>query len=309
MKKTNKADGAAGGRYAAGLLSAALGAEASHTSMDEDGAKVDLKLSLRNVYSKNSLITAHCQVKHGKSYRANPGEPADNAIKLRNIESSTLEALRFGGQPALLIWVPPSPSNTVYWEIIPPGKKKKTPIIINPFQVVTPGLSYELCRYYNNLTKTQPFSQVTLEKNPIVLSEKLGRLEYGNLKNTCFKSPIAGEINITRFAWRHITRRSRSTKARTESLEILSQLKNFLPRNPTKYATTRYPALIHSKSVLETRDLLFTYDNAIRKGSESFRLLVRIREEIRYPKLWRTLPLSTDDVQQRATLMSWWYKK
>ena len=57
------ASGSAGARRAAALLSVAMCAEAAHATMDEEGAKVDLKLGLRHAHIKGTLLTVHCQVK------------------------------------------------------------------------------------------------------------------------------------------------------------------------------------------------------------------------------------------------------
>jgi hypothetical protein len=309
MSNIPRADGAAGGRFAAGILSVALCAEASHATMDEDGAKVDLKLSLRNVFSSGSLITVHCQVKHGKSYRANAGAPPESDIQLKGIDSSTLDGLRYGGQPALLVWVPPPPSDTAYWDFIRPDKPKKTPIRINASRKVTPSLAYELCRFYNSIRNSSDFTQITIPVSSVNPSEKQGRENYAALKHQDFHNPLVGRLCITRTAWRHITRRSRSTNARKASLEVLPKLEHFLSSNPTRYATTRYRPLINSKTVFEHRDLLLRYDKAVRKDGKNYQLLVRIREEICYPRLWNKLPLGAQDVKQRATLVSWWYKK
>ena len=64
------ADGAAGGRRAAAMLGVALCAETAHSTMDEEGAKVDLKVSMRHPFFESTVITVHCQVKSGKSYRS-----------------------------------------------------------------------------------------------------------------------------------------------------------------------------------------------------------------------------------------------
>ncbi len=309
MANNNKSDGAAGGRFAAGLLSSALCAEASHTTMDEDSAKVDLKLSLRNVFSKGSLVEAHCQVKHGKCFRDKERETPDSGIKLQQILQKTLEGLRHGVSPAFLLWVPASPSNKAYWEFIPKNRKKKTPIYINPLQEITPSLAYDMCRFHGLNNKTAPHSQIILPSASPVLTETHGRREYSKLKKSLFINPIVGEISVTRTAWRHITRPSRSTAARKASIEVISKLENFLTKTPKSCATKRYPKIVHSKSIIENRDLLLRYDNAIRKGNQTFDLLVRVREEIRYPRAWRQFPLSVGSVKQKATLVSWWYKK
>jgi hypothetical protein len=53
-----RADGAAGARRASALLGIAACAETTHTTLDEDSAKVDMKLSFRHAYQPEKLLTA-----------------------------------------------------------------------------------------------------------------------------------------------------------------------------------------------------------------------------------------------------------
>ena len=82
-----RADGAAGARRAAALLSTAVCAEIAHTTMDEDGAKVDLKIGLRHAQHPKTLITVHCQVKSGNSYCAQSS--TRDEVVLQNMDSAS----------------------------------------------------------------------------------------------------------------------------------------------------------------------------------------------------------------------------
>src|SRR5689334_692426 len=64
------ADGEAGARRAAAHLTIAVCGETAHTSMGEDAAKVDLKISFRHAFIPTKLLNVHIQVKSGSSYRS-----------------------------------------------------------------------------------------------------------------------------------------------------------------------------------------------------------------------------------------------
>lgn len=51
----NNSDGAAGGRRASALPGVAACAETTHTTLDEDSAKVDIKLSFRDTFEPKKL--------------------------------------------------------------------------------------------------------------------------------------------------------------------------------------------------------------------------------------------------------------
>jgi hypothetical protein len=109
--------------------------------MDEEGAKVDLKLSLRHAHAGDTLLTIHCQVKSGPSYRA---ALRDRLITLK-VDRETISALSQGSLPALLLWVPNKPSSRAYWHLIR-SRMPKTPVRIPASHFVTPALRYDLAK-------------------------------------------------------------------------------------------------------------------------------------------------------------------
>jgi len=99
------ADGAAGARRACALLGIALCAETTTASMDADSAKVDLKLGFRHAFSPGALLTIHCQVKHGASYKS--PQSSERVLKAI-VDSATTAAPRRGSKPSLLVLAPPA---------------------------------------------------------------------------------------------------------------------------------------------------------------------------------------------------------
>ena len=95
--------------------------------MEEEGAKVDLKLSLRHAHLDGTLLTVHCQVKSGPSYRA----ALQNRLITLKVDRDTISALSQGSLPALLLWVPNKPSSRAYWHLF----RSRTPrtLFVSPY--------------------------------------------------------------------------------------------------------------------------------------------------------------------------------
>jgi hypothetical protein len=302
----NKADGAAGARRAAALLGIALCAETNYTSLDEDAAKVDLKISFRHAFQENKLLTFHCQVKSGISYLARSSNK--KTIKLR-IDRDTITALMSSTGPALIAWVPPPPSERVYWYAFDARREPKTPIQFPRNQYISPLLRYDLTRAF-----TYSLWTIRLPRQDVAKANKesifyRAKEEYKELKNQNWTNPLVGTLNVTRFGWRHVTRRSKVESKRQGSLRIVPYLKRYFNSPPDRYVIGDLKAKVVGSRTQITRYILFWYRNALRIDGDRYALLLRIREDISYPTKWERYPLGLSDVNQKATLASWWCKK
>src|SRR5947207_3694902 len=114
-----RADGAAGARRAAALLGIAACAETTHTTLSEEAAKVDMKLSFRHAFRPDVLLTVHAQVKSGRSYRSNSSTAS--ALVL-TVDPATLASLAGTATPGLVLWVPPQPMDRIYWHASDPRR-------------------------------------------------------------------------------------------------------------------------------------------------------------------------------------------
>lgn len=301
-----KADGAAGERYAAAILTCALCAQASNTTLQEEGKKLDLKISLLNAFNRHkSIISVHGQIRHGTSFARRTAD----TITLQNLGEDTIPTLQEGSQPALLIWVPPWPDNKIYWHVVRTKGKHRSPIRIGKRDFVTPGLRFELSRFANFERRSPRYPcldtpQLTAESIEVAIARK----HYRQLKSKSLHNPLLGCISVTRLAWRHITRRSRTTSRRHRSFHALRYLKSFLDKVPTHYIVERKGSSTKSNRVSERNEIVFWYRHALRIDGEVQTLLVRFIEDIEYPKNWQQRPLSESEVSHKVTLMSWWFK-
>jgi hypothetical protein len=304
--KHTKTDGAAAARYAAGLLGIATCAETTATSMAEDAGKVDVKFSFRHIASTGKLITAHAQVKAGPSYRQNSSDATQLSL---GIDKATLQALSGTGMPGVVIWVPPPPMDRLYWYAADPRAILKTPVKVKRTQYIRPSLRHDLSRFYDYASWTRGYTKQTVAALPDVQVMAKAKLAYKALKSQTWINPLVGTLEVSRLAWRHITRRSKSVGRRTMSLRITPYLKAFLASPPDRYACNIFDIRESGTRTIETRYLMCWYRQALTIKGESYSLLVRIREEITFPTNWAARPLSTSDVTQVATLAAWWAKK
>lgn len=299
-------DGAAAARFAAGLLGIATCAETTATTMAEDSAKVDVKFSFRHVATTGKLITAHAQIKAGPSYRQ---ASSSSELLTLGINKETLIALSGTGMPGLVIWVPPPPMNRLYWYATDPRRPLQTPAKVKRSQYVRPSLRHDLSRLFDYASWSKRYTKQTVALVPDSLVMAKARETYKSLKSKVWSNPLVGELHVTRLAWRHITRSSKSVARRMSSLRVVPYLKAFLESPPDRY-TCNFSELREVGSITtETRYLMCWYRQALKINGESHSLLVRIREEISFPTNWSSRPLSTSDVSQVATLAAWWCKK
>jgi hypothetical protein len=220
-------DGAAAARFAAGMLGVATCAETAATTMTEDAAKVDVKFSFRHIASNRKLITAHAQVKAGPSYKR---ASSDKAFLMLGIDGGTLQALSGTGMPGLVIWVPPLPMDRLYWYATDPRSPLalKASARVRRTQYVRPSLRYDLSRLYEYASWSRQYTKQTVAALPDAQVMGKAKQAYKALKAKSWHNPLVGPLQVTRLAWRHITRRSKSTIRRTMSLRVAPYLKAFL---------------------------------------------------------------------------------
>jgi len=305
MTRTD-ADGAAGARRAAAMLGIAACAETTSTTLSEDAAKVDMKLSFRHVFQPGKLLTVHAQVKSGRSYQSTTSGSSDMSLR---IDHETLNALSGPATQGLIVWVPPKPLDRLYWYSSDPRRPLKKPIKICRHQYVRPSIRFDLTRLCTYASWSRSFSQQTASRHDASEILQRAKLAYASLKKQPWQNPLVGNLAITRFAWRHVTRRSKSTQRRTLILKAAPYLKGFISQVPDRYVCDQGPISIHGRDTVDLRYLRFWYRGALSIDGDKFTLLLRIKEQITYPTCWQNHPLGVADVRQCATLTSWWCKK
>lgn len=296
------ADGPAGARRAAALVGIACCAETATSTMSEDAAKVDITFSFRDAFT-NALITVHAQVKSGRSYLKGR---THNKLKL-GIDKATINALNNGGTPGLLLWVPPKPQRDIFWYYTDP-RAPLPPYVAVPLEnSIRPSIRYDLTRAHAYGTWQRKSPQQTVA-TPASIDIRSIRHKYAELSQKIWPHPLVGNLRLSRYAWRHITRRSKTKAARDLALTISRHLGPFLTTKPDRYYRADSKIAVNGRQTTETRHILCWYRNALRIGNRNYTLVLRVREIIKYPTDWQHLPLAHDEIKQEAILASWWCK-
>lgn len=301
-----KADGAAGARRAAAILGIAAIAEVANTTLSEDAAKADMKLTLRHAFLPTKLVQISAQVKSGRSYRADSSDATSLTLR---IDPQTVAALSGTGTPGLIIWVPPPPGQRLYWHATDPRRPLRSPIRVSRSQFIRPSIRYDITRLFDYASWTRLFSRQTVAALPEDRVGGRAKSAYAKLKARVWQNPLVGRVLVTRMAWRHVTRRSKTKTRRTLALRIVPYLQAFLSKSPDRYICNHDSIATFGRETRETRHLVCWYREALSISGETYSLLLRIKEEISYPTNWQTQPLGILAVTQRATLASWWCKK
>ncbi|SUX54605.1 Uncharacterised protein [Chromobacterium vaccinii] len=201
------------------------------------------------------------------------------------------------------------PMDRLYWYATDPRSPLKTPTKIRRTQYLRPSLRYDLSRLYDYASWSRRYTKQTVGALSSAQVMSKAKDAYKALKTQAWHNPLVGSLQITRLAWRHITRRSKSVTRRTLALRIVPYLKAFLASPPDRYACNFVGLKVNGPTTTETRYLMCWYRQALTVDGESHSLLIRIREEITYPTEWAKRPLSAADVKQVAVLAAWWCKK
>lgn len=302
----NKADGAAGARWASAIVGVAACSENAYTTMDEDGAKVDLKLSFRDPFKSVSLVTVHAQVKSGKSFRAESSTSEQLTLKL---DQKTLRSLNDSSNLGVIFWAPPPPQDRIYWYAQDPRSEFKSPAKLSRSQYVTPAIRFDLARLASYANWSRSFSQQTAKAGSEKQILQRAKAAYREIKSAPVIHPLVGKLGVTRFAWRHVTRRSKVSSRRNLSLQAVPYLKLLLSASPDRFVSKYAGTSRFGSKTVDTRFVFCWYRNALVINQKTYSVLLRIKEEITYPTEWLRGPLSVAKITQTATLASWWCKE
>ncbi len=290
-------------RFASSVLWMALCAQSSSASLFEDYSKIDIKFSFKNLIIDKWIVHLSCQVKTWNSYL----EIQDWIVKFKWIDKETIQYLN--NTFSILCVIPDNFEGKIYWVWFDNRTKISTPIKVHINQFVDPSLWYELSRAYIYYQFQKSYSIFNLKKDNI--DHATAKILYKEIKNKNIENKLFWKINITRFAWRHKTRKSKTVKYREGSLRLLPYLEEFLKRIPDRYYTQDTEIIIEGKITKRINYIICWYNSWIKEPFtwKSYNFLIRLKEEIIYPSDWKDKPLSTLSISRTCTLASWWMKE
>lgn len=302
--KFNGINGSDAESFAAAQLILAMRAEVSWGSREEDGRKIDLIFSFDHPWYKGERILILCQVKSGSKY----GESLTKGFKLKKAAYSSAQRTTHS---ILMVWVDRD-LNKPYWAYIHPDSKGTTNGY-GAYHNISPATYFDIARCVSNEFKLPKGG-----KGVIVRKRKTNFQDRRNNVYAVYKaigatlSPVLGNIEMTRLAWRHMFRKGRSKAHKEASLDIIPYLDKILSQKPSDHAIT--DVNYYEKSgykYRQTEHILKFYGTKFCEpdGKDKFVIVVsRILEEVRFPVDWQTTAMLSQKVSRKCVLKTIYHK-
>lgn len=291
--------------FVASLVGMALYAESSASSLSEDYTKIDLRFAFKNLFEEKSMIHLNCQVKYGDSFR---GVVKNGIMILKGIDKKTINLL--SGNFSILCWMPnaiPWTESKIYWIWFDNRTRLKRPIRLSLLHYIDPSVRYEISRnyIYHRYHIREPDTNMSKDD----ITHECAKNEYKKLKTFNITNPLFWKIYVTKFAWQHKTRFSKSSLQRVQSLNVLPYLKEYLSRIPDRYYVQKTEIVAMWNNTKRVNTIICWYNQTLVRENKRFSLLVRLKEEVIYPTDWKSRPIENNEVSCKYTLASWWPKE
>jgi len=125
-------------------------------------------------------------------------------------------------------------------------------------------------------------------------------------------NPVIGNVEVTRFGWRHMFRKARSTASKKSSALVIPYLSKVLSVMPSVIAMTSVEYIENDGFEHRICEYLMKYNKTKITDSSGIQRIVsthiRVVEEIAYPKKWEASAMLSQLVQRRVVLKSAYFK-
>ena len=280
--------------------------EGQWSSREEDGAKIDLILSCAHPWERGERLMVLSQIKSGPAY----GELTDKGFKLKG--EAKRAALRTS-HGICVVWVDRS-SGHLFWAYVKPTASP-TPQWYGRHHEVTPATLYDLARIMSTKLKGPEGARgIIIKRSSETLSSQRSKAKAIYREYKKIKTPVLGEVELTRLAWRHMFRSGRRKENKSVSLDIIKYLRELLSRFPSTKAITASRYFCKGDYQYRICEHLLKFDqlSVISKNqtpSKDHTAYVRVIEEIRYPIDWESKVMRSQLVSRRLVLKSAYFKR
>lgn len=289
----------------ASMLLMATGGEISWGSRNEDSRKIDIICSYDHPWIDKERIVFFVQVKSGDSYGRLLKSDGFLLKKRAKIEAQRTS------HSICLLWVHRK-SNNVYWAYIHPNTTRQNQEYGNNHQVL-PTIRYDIARCQASLLSVEQGAKgiiITVKNHNLAILRKSALDSYRNFSEVV--NPNLGLINFTRMGWRHMFRKSRKLKYKKTSLNLIFYLDKILKNRPSKIYISNLKFLgelfpfRQCEYVLEYNGAQIY--NKEKRRKESIKIIIRLMEEIMWPKDWNERSTLTQFVDRKVIILSCTYK-
>jgi hypothetical protein len=279
--------------------------EGQWSSREEDNSKIDLIFSCEHPWYPGERLLILSQVKSGPSY----GEPSGKGFKLTGKAKSAARRTSHG---ICVVWIDRN-ANRIWWAYIHPDVSSRVQEY-GQHHEVSPATVYDLARCMSVKRPGATGAKgIIVRHRTSELTARRKRIKdiYRGLKGV--RSPVLGDIELTRIGWRHMFRSGRLKENKAVSLDLIPHLKRLLSRWPSTQAITnsyhfkkngyRYRICEH---LLKYEDLTVSDPDGVMRHDQI--AYVRLIEEIRYPEDWESQVMRSQLVSRRVVLKSAYFK-
>lgn len=284
-------------------------AEGKWGSRQDDNSKIDLVFTADHPWHIGERMLILCQVKSGGSY----GSVIANDAGFKLMGSAKSAAKR-SSHDICVVWVDRD-TDRAFWAYIHPNSRSDVQIYgLN--HEVSPAMVWDLarCMAGRNFWGGQGGTGVVIpEELCHVKARRQSALKlYRQVKQV--KSPVLGNIEFTRFGWRHMFRRSRASSNKNSSLNTIPRLPAILAQKPSAVAITSFDIYRRGEQEHRLCEYLLKYDRVklsckATTTSKVVTVHVRAVEEVRYPSDWVNKAMRAQSVERRVVLKSAYYKQ
>jgi len=290
--------------FAASQIVLAIGAEVSWGSRNEDGRKIDIICSYEHPWVNKERLIFFVQVKSGASY----GILIDDGIKLY---TGVIDAVKKTTHAICVIWIDRANDDS-YWAYIHPRTESRSQKY-GKNHLILPTMRFDIARCQAQFlpVKEGGAGIILNEKDTdlkIVRSKALNK--YRDYQTSGLYCPNLGQIEVTRIGWRHMFRKTRSSKNKFKSLVAIKFLDKIISDLPSATYISRCEFYEKSKYDYRNCEYVLVYTKVKEQGDrlKQTKYVVRVIEEIRWPKDWRKNSTLTQFVERRLVLLSCYYK-
>lgn len=308
-------------RFVASSLTLALDARISWASRKEDNAKADFITTMLHPWIENRAEVILTQIKSGKTFACiNPS----NKYVLK-LDKSKFNIFTNQNHHTLICWVDRD-ENDIYWFVIK-STAKFYRAVYGSTHKLSPATKFDLVRVINGFGdrdggKGLQFavrngnSSVSFLKYDNASFKEIrnnAKKEYNRLKKINCTSNIFGEIQITNYGWRHMTRESRWNDYKVSSYEIIPILSHILTRSPSKHFIQNHWSESDKDSEYRKTEYLLEYHNVLKFNIDkselsSTNVFVKLIEIIKYPIDWKKNARLSQSIERRVYFKSIYYK-
>lgn len=294
--------GNAGESLAASILSLIFNGEALRETMRGEGiGALDLQLKYPVDFPSPTHAQVAVQVKTGASFGR--WTPTKNRWRLQGIDREHLRKWKDTNQPVILIWVRLDPGTKIYWKLI----DKKTPIetlSVSENHILTPASRFEIERLIHK--QRRPASGMGRFTVPTFATtaqvREWSRPRFSKIRGVV--SCCLGKVSISNYAWRHLTRITRSQSHIRDSLTTLPYAQNILANTPHQIQTLPGITVQNGNKITVSRKVLAVYRNVHFSDKGDCVVYVRLDEKITYEDNWKEKALIRQKLCQELKLES-----